>query len=235
MRSGRQLRQFFFSAKDARGIVAGVLAGAGHAGQGMGGGKALCAGPAAPAGAGRLDCTDERGIQRRDLPTPGAAAGADRRRRAGGASGKSLTDVLARMPADIRPGVQALSFHTLRWLGSATVARERLVPKPPAPNVDALLVTALALLWPGEPLPYAEHTLVDQAVTAAQRRMPAAAGFINAVLRRFLRERDALVQAVQGHAAGRLQPPAVVDRPHQGRLAAEPGRACSPPPTNGRR
>ena len=112
-------------------------------------------------------------------------------------AGKSLTDVLARLPADIRPGVQALSFHTLRWLGSATVARERLVPKPPAPNVDALLVTALALLWPGEPLPYAEHTLVDQAVTAAQRRIPAAAGFINAVLRRFLRERDALVQAVR--------------------------------------
>jgi len=111
--------------------------------------------------------------------------------------GKSLTDVLARMPADIRPGVQALSFHTLRWLGSATVARERLVPKPPAPNVDALLITALALLWPGEPLPYAEHTLVDQAVTAAQRRIPAAAGFINAVLRRFLRERDAIVQAVK--------------------------------------
>ena len=80
-------------------------------------------------------------------------------------SGKSLTDVLARMPAELRPGVQALSFHTLRWLGSATQARERLVPKPPAPNVDALLVTALALLWPGEPLPYAEHTLVDQAVS----------------------------------------------------------------------
>ena len=29
-------------------------------------------------------------------------------------AGKSLTDVLARLPADIRPGVQALSFHTLR-------------------------------------------------------------------------------------------------------------------------
>ena len=115
--------------------------------------------------------------------------------------GKSLTDVLARVPAELRPGVQALSFHTLRWLGSATVARERLVPKPPAPNVDALLLTALALLWPAQAQQdapqYAEHTLVDQAVTAAQRRMPAAAGFINAVLRRFLRERETLVQAVR--------------------------------------
>jgi hypothetical protein len=86
-----------------------------------------------PAGDGRLDCTDERGIQRRDLPSPWRGCWsntADAVQAVRG--GKSLTDVLARLPADIRPGVQALSFHTLRWLGSATVARERLVPKPPA-------------------------------------------------------------------------------------------------------
>ena len=112
--------------------------------------------------------------------------------------GRSLTDVLAKAPAQTRPAVQALSFHVLRWLGSATELRALLAPKTPPPNVDALLVTALALLWPGEPLPYAEHTLVDQAVSAARLRVPAAAAFINAVLRRFLRERNALVTAV-GH------------------------------------
>ncbi len=112
--------------------------------------------------------------------------------------GRSLTDVLAKAPAPTRPAVQALSFHVLRWLGSATELRAQLAPKTPPPNVDALLVTALALLWPGEPLPYAEHTLVDQAVSAARLRVPAAAAFINAVLRRFLREREALVAAV-GH------------------------------------
>ncbi len=111
-------------------------------------------------------------------------------------SGRSLTDVLAQAPAAARPAVQALSFHVLRWLGSATELRALLAPKTPPPNVDALLVSALALLWPGEPLPYAEHTLVDQAVSAARLRVPAAAAFINAVLRRFLRERDALVAAV---------------------------------------
>ncbi len=114
-------------------------------------------------------------------------------------SGQSLTDVLAKTPALARPGVQALSFHVLRWLGSATELRALLAPKTPPPAVDALLVTALALLWPGESLPYAEHTLVDQAVSAARLRVPAAAAFINAVLRRFLRERDTLVAAV-GHA-----------------------------------
>ena len=121
--------------------------------------------------------------------------------------GKSLTDVIARVPADLRPGVQALSFHTLRWLGSATEARAQLAPKTPPPAVDALLVTALALLWPGEPAPYPEHTLVDQAVSAARVRTPAAAAFINAVLRRFLREKDTIVQAVRHAPMGAYNHP----------------------------
>ena len=116
--------------------------------------------------------------------------------------GRSLNDILARCPADLRPGVQALSFQTLRWLGSAGAARARLAPKTPPPAVDALLVTALALLWPDEAPPYGEHVLVDQAVTAARHRAPAAAGFVNAVLRRFLRERDALVDAVRHEPLG---------------------------------
>ena len=58
---------------------------------------------------------------------------------------------------------------------------------------------ALSLLWPmqagegGEI--YATHTVVDQAVEAARVVAPASAGFVNAVLRRFVRERDALVTA----------------------------------------
>jgi 16S rRNA (cytosine967-C5)-methyltransferase len=125
--------------------------------------------------------------------------------------GKSLTDVLTRCPATVRPGVQALSFHTLRWLGSASEARARLAPKAPPADVDALLVTALALLWPesatGTRAPYPDHTLVDQAVSAARQRTPAAANFINAVLRRFLRERDAQVQAVQHTPLGAFNHP----------------------------
>ena len=111
--------------------------------------------------------------------------------------GKSLTDVLARLPPDARPGVQALAFHVLRWMGGATEVRNLVAPKPPPPNVDSLLVTALALLWPVAAPPYADHTLVDQAVTAARQRTPAAVSFINAVLRRFVRERAALVEAAR--------------------------------------
>jgi 16S rRNA (cytosine967-C5)-methyltransferase len=125
--------------------------------------------------------------------------------------GRSLTDVLAGLPAEARPGTQALAFHVLRWLGSAQRVRELLAPKSPPPNVDALLTSALALLWPVPPAmrgpSYADHTLVDQAVTAARQRTPAAAGFINAVLRRFLRERDALAAQVA------VQPVAAYNHP----------------------
>ena len=121
--------------------------------------------------------------------------------------GRSLTEVLAQVSGELRPGVQALSFHALRWLGSATELRQRLAPKTPPPNVDALLVTALALLWPGEALPYADYTLVDQAVSTARLRAPAAAGFVNAVLRRFLRERDGLVEAVKHTPLGAFNHP----------------------------
>ena len=112
--------------------------------------------------------------------------------------GRSMTDVLAQVPALLRPGTQALSFQVLRGLGAAEAALALMAPKAPAPPVRSLLVTALALLWPGDAAPpYAEHTLVDQAVSAAQARTPAAAKFVNAVLRRFLRERDSLVAAAQ--------------------------------------
>ena len=122
-------------------------------------------------------------------------------------SGRSLNDILPKVPADARPGVQALSFHVLRWWGGAHAVRVLLAAKTPPPFVDALLTTALALLWPDSSPPYAEHTLVDQAVAAARQRVPAAAAFINAVLRRFLRERDALCTQARKSPLGAFNPP----------------------------
>lgn len=124
--------------------------------------------------------------------------------------GRSLTDLLARVPAELRPGTQALAFTALRRLGGAEAVRQQLAPKAPPPRVDALLLVALALLWPepgGEAM-YADHTLVDQAVQAAKARAPASVAFINAVLRRFLRERDALVAAAQRSPLGAYNHPA---------------------------
>jgi len=109
--------------------------------------------------------------------------------------GRSLTDLLAACPAPLRPGTQALSFLVLRRLGAAQALRGMLAPRTPPPAVEALLLSALALLWPDDAPPYADHTLVDQAVTAARKRAPQSASFLNAVLRRFIRERDTLVAA----------------------------------------
>ena len=121
--------------------------------------------------------------------------------------GQSLNDALSRCPAAARPGTQALAFHALRWLGAAEVVRRRLAPKTPPPEVDALLLVALALLWPPGGPPYEEHTLVDQAVAAMTRRAPRSAGFVNAVLRRFGREREAIVAAALADPLARFNHP----------------------------
>lgn len=105
-------------------------------------------------------------------------------------NGQSLTEALTACRPAERPGVQALSFTVLRRIGRAQALRQALVPKKPAPWVDSLLISALALACGTE---YDEHTLVDQAVNAAKRKAERASGLVNAVLRRFLREREALM------------------------------------------
>ena len=113
-------------------------------------------------------------------------------------SGVSATQAVPRIDAGLRAGAQSLAFHALRELGRAQALRAQLAKRAPSPPVDALLCTALALCWRDEGAPYTAFTLVDQAVEAAKRdpAMRAQANFVNACLRRFLRERDALVAAV---------------------------------------
>lgn len=112
-------------------------------------------------------------------------------------AGVSGSVAFAAVESSLRPGVQALGFQTLRWLGRAEALRRQLAQRTPPPGADALLCTALALGWDPELAPYEPFTLVDQAVEAAKRdpATRAQASFINACLRRFLRERDALVSA----------------------------------------
>ncbi len=115
-------------------------------------------------------------------------------------AGQSGAAVLDGTDAALRPAVQALLFQVLRNLGRAQALRRQLVPRSPPARADALLCTALALAWDAAAAPYEPFTLVNQAVEAAKRN-PATrpqAGFINACLRRFLRERQALVAATQG-------------------------------------
>lgn len=110
-------------------------------------------------------------------------------------SGISGTAALAPVPSELRPGVQALVFQALRSLGRAQALRQLLVQRAPPPAADALLCTALALGWHEQDAPYEVFTLVNQTVEAAKRSpaTQAQANFINACLRRFMRERDTLV------------------------------------------
>ena len=111
--------------------------------------------------------------------------------------GRSMTAALESVAKELRPGTQALSFQTMRWWGRAVAIRQQLARKAPPAAVDALLCTALALSWQDDLAPYAVHTLVNQAVEAARRHkdMRAQASFVNACLRRFLREREALLSS----------------------------------------
>lgn len=137
--------------------------------------------------------------------------------------GRSLTDALAAVPAVLRPAVQAVSFHAMRQLGWASAIGSGLVQRSPGTEFDALLNVALSLLkapfpdsvseaapaaLPGMPV-YAPHTVVNQAVTAAadQRSLMAYKGLLNACLRRFLRERDAIEAAVADLAEARWNHP----------------------------
>ncbi len=108
--------------------------------------------------------------------------------------GTSGTAALNAVAPGLRPGVQAIVFHVLRRLGRAQALREQLAPRAPPAQADALLCTALALAWHEPEAPYDAFTLVDQAVEAAKRHPGTRrqASFINACLRRFLRERAAL-------------------------------------------
>lgn len=109
--------------------------------------------------------------------------------------GHSGTAAIDSVDPTLRPGVQALAFHVWRNLGRAQALSRLLAKKPPARPVDALLCTALALAWNTANSSYDAFTLVNQVVEAAKRnpQTRAQANFVNACLRRFLREQDLLV------------------------------------------
>ncbi len=124
--------------------------------------------------------------------------------------GRSLSDVLPQVASALRPGVQALTFQTLRHLGAARALGRLLVQRAPAPPVQALMHTALAvLLGDAQGQQYQPHTVVDQAVEAAKqsRDTRMQAGFVNACLRRFLREREALCSQLDADPVARWNHP----------------------------
>jgi len=139
--------------------------------------------------------------------------------------GRSLSESLAATPAGLRAATQAITFHVMRRAGLAHAVSVELVERtPPNPLFEALLIVSLALLdtalevsGSGEAEPsvrrdvpvYAVHTVVSQAVAAAssQRGLIPYKGLLNACLRRFTRERDAIL------TRARKKPEAVWNHP----------------------
>ncbi len=138
-----------------------------------------------------------------------SAAAAVRAVHEGTALPQAIEDIATQLRLDrvrdaaTRGAIQDLAYRTVRQFGTTRALVTQLVTRPPGAQVDSLLAVALALLLEGEDGDgtkvgrggYTAFTVVDQAVSAAasEPKTAHARGLVNAVLRRFLRERQALM------------------------------------------
>jgi len=148
------------------------------------------------------------------LSTPGGAAiraAAARSVAAVAAHGRRLEDAVAGFTQDgtPRPATQSIAFGTVRWFFELDACLAALLERPGArqdPEVRALLLVGLYQLLHGAT---PEHAAVSETVEAARALgRPRAAGLVNAVLRRFQRERDAIVEAAHRARPARYAHPA---------------------------
>src|SRR5438552_3401605 len=132
-------------------------------------------------------------------------------------AGASLPAALAESApaaAGERPRVHDLAYGTLRYLGQLRAAARMLAERPLADaNVEALIWVALYQLIHTAAPP---HAVVDGAVRATSRiRRTSAKGLTNAILRSFLRRRDAVLADAARDPEGRFSYPRWwIDRVH---------------------
>ena len=107
-----------------------------------------------------------------------------------------------------RPAIQSLAFGTVRWFFELEACLARLSSRPDAPpdhEVRALALVGLYQLAHGKT---PEHAAVSETVEAARELgRTRASGFVNALLRRFLRERETLLAGVHRLREARLAHP----------------------------
>lgn len=123
------------------------------------------------------------------------------------ASGRSLSAELERAPEDRRAAVLDLCFGTLRLYGRVQAVLAALSHHGRSePLVEALLWCALYALQSGR---YADYTVVDQAVRAcAGLGCSAAKGYVNGLLRAWLRRHHGLAAKLAAQPEARYQHPA---------------------------
>lgn len=128
------------------------------------------------------------------------AAAAWQRFRAGAGLDRALDAAAATIASGGHPRAAAaakdIAYHAARHLALLDALIARLARTPPAPPVAALLALGLAQLLAQR---HASYAVVDQTVTAAkaEAHTRAAAGFVNATLRNFLRRQSALIEEAQ--------------------------------------
>lgn len=142
-------------------------------------------------------------------PNPGAdALAAAARAVAAVIRGRSADEALAAAEAGRRrPAVQAVALGTLRWYLRLRPAVDALLTsqRAVAPDIHALLVTAAYQI---EYSRDAAALVVNLAVDATRvLDQPRAAGLVNAVLRRLVREREALLARTDADPAARTAHP----------------------------
>lgn len=114
-----------------------------------------------------------------------------------------------RASPQLRGAIQDLSYRSMRNWGAAQQCLAALMSQPPQQaKLKTLLCCALTLLSDAKPI-YATHTIVDQAVSAASedKELAKAKGVVNAVLRRFLRERESILKDLSRHLSSRWNYP----------------------------
>jgi 16S rRNA (cytosine967-C5)-methyltransferase len=108
--------------------------------------------------------------------------------------------------AALDAAVRDICHDAMRRRALIDAVLARLVSRPAEPLVEGLLAAALSQILDRA---YPDYAVVDQAVGAVRQdpALRAAAGFVNAVLREFLRQRDALVPALLQDDGTRLNVP----------------------------
>ena len=118
-----------------------------------------------------------------------------------------IKPVLQRLTPESRPTAQAIIYESVRKTALSHFILTKLCKNRPTPPVESLLEAALAALFLQR---YADFTIVSETVNAAKTSAMtrAAAGFVNAVLRRFLREKDTLMAEAERRLDVRFNAPA---------------------------
>jgi 16S rRNA (cytosine967-C5)-methyltransferase len=112
---------------------------------------------------------------------------------------------LPKIAVESRATLQDVAYGTLRYLGQIDAILDALLERAPKDaRVHDLLRVAMYQLVHTRA---AAHAVVDHAVTVCASSRPAAKGLVNAVLRNFLRDREALLAKAASTEVGRYSHP----------------------------